>query len=417
MATEVKWRGGSTLEHSTFTGAAKEITVDTDKKTLVVHDGSTVGGFPLAREDDVSNRFDGVISDFYGNTDPSLDPTNGVIPGAVWADTLNNAVKRRNDTNDGWVIESRLFKQSLPIFELIDVPTSDIGPIYIVGSGVAEWDSGTSQYQTFALADGSVTLSKVSTEVLEGLNHTYDNTNSKLVSTNVQDAVDEVVGILNGHKNKIINGMFFFNQRSYVSGAATSVGQYTFDRWKVTATSGLTFSFINNKMTITIPSGQTIQQIIEAINLESGDYVLSWEGTAQGRVNGGAYGNSGEVVATIVGGTNTTIELTNGTVSYVQFEKGVTPTSFEHRPYSLELFYCRRYFNRTPQAIRGSFADVGTSGYATWWFPSSMRVAPNIALGSGSSGSFSEVNSEFATLTIVSSYPLFGAGSSANAEL
>ena len=27
-----------------------EVTVDTDKKTLVVHDGSTTGGYPLARE-------------------------------------------------------------------------------------------------------------------------------------------------------------------------------------------------------------------------------------------------------------------------------------------------------------------------------------------------------------------------------
>ena len=51
MATQVQWRGGSTAEHSTFTGAAREITVDTQKKTLVVHDGSTAGGEPLLRED------------------------------------------------------------------------------------------------------------------------------------------------------------------------------------------------------------------------------------------------------------------------------------------------------------------------------------------------------------------------------
>jgi hypothetical protein len=51
MATQVQWRGGSTAEHSTFTGAAREVTVDTQKKTLVVHDGSTAGGEPLLRED------------------------------------------------------------------------------------------------------------------------------------------------------------------------------------------------------------------------------------------------------------------------------------------------------------------------------------------------------------------------------
>lgn len=51
MAKEVKRRRGTTAEHSTFTGAEGEITVDTDKNVAVVHDGSTAGGFPLARED------------------------------------------------------------------------------------------------------------------------------------------------------------------------------------------------------------------------------------------------------------------------------------------------------------------------------------------------------------------------------
>ena len=51
MATQVQNRRGSTAEHSTFTGAAGELTVDTDKDTVVVHDGGTAGGAPLMRED------------------------------------------------------------------------------------------------------------------------------------------------------------------------------------------------------------------------------------------------------------------------------------------------------------------------------------------------------------------------------
>lgn len=49
--TQVQWRGGTSAEHAAFTGAAREVTVDTAKKTLVVHDGVTAGGLPLARED------------------------------------------------------------------------------------------------------------------------------------------------------------------------------------------------------------------------------------------------------------------------------------------------------------------------------------------------------------------------------
>jgi len=48
MSKQVQLRGGTTAQHNTFTGASREVTVDTDKHTLVVHDGLTAGGFPIA---------------------------------------------------------------------------------------------------------------------------------------------------------------------------------------------------------------------------------------------------------------------------------------------------------------------------------------------------------------------------------
>jgi len=42
-------RRGTTAQHTSFTGLLGEVTVDTDKKVTVVHDGSTAGGFPMAR--------------------------------------------------------------------------------------------------------------------------------------------------------------------------------------------------------------------------------------------------------------------------------------------------------------------------------------------------------------------------------
>ena len=50
MSFAVQQRRGTTAQHSTFTGLQGEITVDTTKKTIVVHDGSTPGGIPLAKE-------------------------------------------------------------------------------------------------------------------------------------------------------------------------------------------------------------------------------------------------------------------------------------------------------------------------------------------------------------------------------
>ena len=49
MTTQVQFRKGTTTEHAQFTGAVAEVTVDTKKKTAVVHDGSDVGGFELQR--------------------------------------------------------------------------------------------------------------------------------------------------------------------------------------------------------------------------------------------------------------------------------------------------------------------------------------------------------------------------------
>ena len=53
MAKKLQLRRGTTSQHSSFTGAVGEVTVDTDKKVVVVHDGSTAGGVPLAKGADV----------------------------------------------------------------------------------------------------------------------------------------------------------------------------------------------------------------------------------------------------------------------------------------------------------------------------------------------------------------------------
>ena len=49
MSKTVQHKGGSTVQNNSYTGAAREITVDTTKNTLRVHDGVTVGGTELAR--------------------------------------------------------------------------------------------------------------------------------------------------------------------------------------------------------------------------------------------------------------------------------------------------------------------------------------------------------------------------------
>ena len=50
MSRTIQLRRGAESDHSTFTGAIGEVTMDTTNKTLRVHDGETVGGTALAKE-------------------------------------------------------------------------------------------------------------------------------------------------------------------------------------------------------------------------------------------------------------------------------------------------------------------------------------------------------------------------------
>ena len=51
MPTEVQFRRGTTAQNNSFTGAAGELSVNTDNNSLRTHDGSTAGGFELAKAD------------------------------------------------------------------------------------------------------------------------------------------------------------------------------------------------------------------------------------------------------------------------------------------------------------------------------------------------------------------------------
>lgn len=53
MARQVQMRRGTAAETAAFTGAVGEVTVDTDDDRLVVHDNSTAGGHPAAKESEV----------------------------------------------------------------------------------------------------------------------------------------------------------------------------------------------------------------------------------------------------------------------------------------------------------------------------------------------------------------------------
>ncbi len=112
MAKLLKLRRGTTTQHGSFTGAEGEVTIDTDKESLVVHNGSTAGGFPIARADGtgvtnftITGELDAATLDISGNAD--IDGTleadaytvNGTALDEYIADTVGSMVGSNTETN------------------------------------------------------------------------------------------------------------------------------------------------------------------------------------------------------------------------------------------------------------------------------------------------------------------------------
>jgi hypothetical protein len=91
MADQLQLRGGTTAQHAAFTGALREVTVDTDKDTLVVHDGAVAGGYPLLRQD-LNNLPAGTIDNADINASAAIALTKlgtGALPTTITVATAN----------------------------------------------------------------------------------------------------------------------------------------------------------------------------------------------------------------------------------------------------------------------------------------------------------------------------------------
>jgi len=92
MATQVQFRRGTTTQNNAFTGAAGEITYDTEVKTLRLHDGTTAGGGATvlttgATQTVLNKTFSSgsfwqgnAVALAYGGTGASLTATPGAVP-------------------------------------------------------------------------------------------------------------------------------------------------------------------------------------------------------------------------------------------------------------------------------------------------------------------------------------------------
>jgi hypothetical protein len=183
----------------------------------------------------------------------------------------------------------------------------------------------------------------------------------------------------NAGRNRLHNPRFSINQRGYVSGTALATGIYGHDRWKAGA-SGCTYTFTQSQpgTTITITAG-SLQQIVEAMAAEGGTYTLSWTGTAQGRVNAGAYAASPVTTAGLAVNAAITVEFNAGTLAGVQLEIGSVATPLEKPDPQVDLAKCQRFYQGINTSARGSYSTGANFTNTVNWLVT-MRATPTAVL-------------------------------------
>lgn len=102
MSITVKLRRGTTTQHSTFTGEEAEVTVDTTKDVVVVHDGITAGGHPMVKASALATvAFSGDYNDLVNLPSGTLLTTTdiGVTVQGYNANTVIDASYVHTDNN------------------------------------------------------------------------------------------------------------------------------------------------------------------------------------------------------------------------------------------------------------------------------------------------------------------------------
>ena len=224
MANIIQRRRGTTNQHATFTGSEGEITIDLDKETVVCHDGSTAGGFPLAREDlsNVTNKVgiqqlnfsDGSNGQFL-QTDGSgtlsfatVDATTAVVGGDLSgtvgnAQIVANAVGNTEIANgaintvkveNGSITTSKLDSNSVTTVKINDgavttakIVNSAITSTQILDGTIVAGDLASNAVTSIKILDGNVTTNKLADGAVSG---------GKIANTTI--TADKMVGQTRG---------------------------------------------------------------------------------------------------------------------------------------------------------------------------------------------------------------------------
>ena len=328
MATILQLRRGTTVQHSSFTGAVGEVTVDTTKDTIVVHDGTTVGGFPLATEAYVTSQIQ--------TKDNSDEITEGSTNLYFTNARARGAISVTDSGGDG----SLAYNSTTGVLTYTGPSASDVRAHISAGTGVTFSSGqisigqavGTTSNVTFndVTVSGNLTVSGTTTTVNTETINLADNIillNSNETSTPSQNAGIEI------ERGTSTNVAFQWNETS-------DVWEYTVDGTNyipvvgTTATQTLTnktisgssntlsnianASLTNSSVTIgstSVSLGATATTLAGLTSVTSTSFVGALTGNASTVTNGVYTTDTGTVTNTMLAGSIANAKLVNSSIT------------------------------------------------------------------------------------------------------
>ena len=182
MAKLLKLRRGTTSQHGSFTGAEGEVTVDTDKETLVVHDGSTAGGHPVAAEDMANVSSASIVGRLASNSLGTAKIANDAITSAKLAtDSVGTDALANNAVDTGAIAANAVTQAKIAGGAVDDgklasnaVTTAKINADAVTGAKIADDAINSEHY-----VNASIDHAHLANDCVNGDNIANDSINSE----------------------------------------------------------------------------------------------------------------------------------------------------------------------------------------------------------------------------------------------
>ena len=283
MAKLLQLRRGTTSQHSSFTGAVGEVTVDTDKDVVVVHDGSTAGGKPMQAEDaeltELATMASGTAGALADLTQTEVEILDGATVTTAELNILDGVTSTAAELNllDGVTSTTA----ELNLLDGVTSTTAELNILDGVTSTAAELnllDGVTSTTAELNLLDG-VTATTAELNILDGVTSTA-------AELNLLDGVTATTAELNYTDGVTSNIQTQLNAKGTGNGDAVLANDQNWtgaQRGAVTAlTDGATIAVdfnSSNNYSVTLAGNRTLGQPSNQVAGQSGSIFVTQDGT------------------------------------------------------------------------------------------------------------------------------------------